>query len=65
MTLDEIEAAVTRLSPADLSRFCEWFFGFDAAVWDREIESDAAAGRLQRFANEAIAEHQARRRASS
>jgi hypothetical protein len=61
MTLDEIETAVSSLSPADLSRFREWFFDFDAAVWDSAIESDAATGRLHRFAKESIVEHQAQR----
>lgn len=54
--LDEIEHAVSGLSPADLSRFREWFFEFDAEVWDRQFEKDVAAGRLDALADEALAD---------
>jgi hypothetical protein len=56
-TIQEIEAAVTSLSSEDLSRFREWFFEFDARVWDRQFEADVAAGRLDGLAEEALAEH--------
>lgn len=55
-TVDEIERAVTGLSPDDLSRFGEWFLAFYAAQWDQQIERDAAAGRLDVFGEEALAE---------
>lgn len=60
-TLHDIEAAVSNLSPDELSRFREWFFEFDASVWDRELEADVAAGRLDDLAAEALAEHRAGR----
>ena len=55
--VEEIEAAVKGLKDEDLARFRRWFAEFDAELWDRKIESDARAGRLDRFAEEALEEH--------
>lgn len=52
--LREIEEAVRKLSPEEFKAFRNWFAEFDAAVWDRQIEVDAAAGRLDKFAEQAI-----------
>lgn len=60
-TVDEIERAVTDLSPEDLSQFRAWFLEYDAQVWDRQIEEDVAAGRLDDFAEEALADYRAGR----
>ena len=59
MTLDTIEKAVAGLPPDELARFREWFAQFDSDQWDAQIESDAAAGKLDDFANEALAEYHA------
>jgi hypothetical protein len=53
-SLNEIEAAVLRLTPAELDAFRAWFAEFDAAAWDRQMEDDVAAGRLDAFADEAL-----------
>lgn len=53
-SVNEIEDAVLRLTPAELDVFRAWFAEFDSAAWDRQIEDDAAAGRLDAFANEAV-----------
>lgn len=55
--IEKIEDEVRALSNEELAAFREWFREFDAEVWDREIESDALAGKLDSFANEAIADH--------
>lgn len=60
-TIHEIESAVQQLSPAELREFRAWFLNFDAGEWDRQIERDAAAGRLDRLAEEALAEFRAGR----
>jgi hypothetical protein len=39
--------------------FRRWFAQFDGEAWDKQIESDAAAGRLDRLADEALAEYHA------
>ena len=53
-TVSEIEAAIQRLSANDLEAFRVWFSEFDAAQWDRQIEQDVAAGRLDELADEAL-----------
>jgi hypothetical protein len=53
-TIEQIEDAVRRLSPAELADFRNWFAEFDGALWDRQIEQDAAAGRLDSLAEEAL-----------
>lgn len=53
-TVREIEAAVTKLSPQELSKFREWFSEFDASGWDKQFEADVNAGKLDALADEAI-----------
>ena len=53
-TISEIEAAVRSLSPQDLTAFRAWFAQFDAELWDRQLEEDAASGRLDALAEEAL-----------
>jgi hypothetical protein len=60
-TIEELEAAVQRLSPEDRVAFRAWFAEFDAQEWDRQLEADIAAGRLDWLAAEALAERRAGR----
>jgi hypothetical protein len=46
MGVEEIETAVSKLSPPELTRFITWFEEFAADEWDRQIEADIRAGRL-------------------
>jgi hypothetical protein len=55
--LQALETAVQHLSAEELSRFRSWFVGFDAEVWDRQLEDDVQAGRLDQLAEEALREH--------
>jgi hypothetical protein len=61
MTLHDLESAVAGLSPDELVRFRAWFVEFDADAWDRQIEEDANAGRLDALADEALEDHRAGR----
>jgi hypothetical protein len=54
--IDEIERAVRELSAQDLREFRRWFQEFEAAQWDRQLEEDVAAGRLDALADEALAD---------
>ncbi len=49
-TLKEIESAVSRLSADELIVFRDWFAEFEAQAWDRQIEADVAAGKLDKLA---------------
>ena len=53
-TVEQIEQAVKTLTSDELIAFREWFADYDAALWDREIEEDAAAGRLDELADQAV-----------
>ncbi|CAN5316738.1 hypothetical protein BH10PSE7_BH10PSE7_21730 [soil metagenome] len=57
--LEQIEKAVTALSPEELRTFARWFEEFHADLWDRQIERDVESGRLDAFAEKALAEHRA------
>jgi hypothetical protein len=56
MTIEDIEKAVSKLGPNELARFRAWFEEFEAARFDHKIERDAKAGKLDRLADEAMAE---------
>lgn len=60
-TVDEISGAVRRLPKKELARFRKWFAEYDAAVWDRQLESDAKAGKLDALIREARRDHRADR----
>ena len=57
----KLEKDVQQLSRDELSAFRDWFRKYDSDAWDREIEEDVSAGRLDQLASEAIAEHKAGR----
>jgi hypothetical protein len=50
----EIESAVSKLPPNELSAFRNWFMEFDADAWDQQFAMDVADGRLDKLADEAI-----------
>ena len=54
--IEAIEREVEKLNPEELAAFRAWFIEHDWEAWDRELERDVADGRLDRFAEEALAE---------
>ena len=59
--VEKLENEVQRLNRDELAAFRDWFRKYDSDEWDREIEQDVLAGRLDRLAEEAIAAHKAGR----
>jgi hypothetical protein len=57
-----LEDAVKALPPQDLAEFRNWFAEFDLAVWDRQIDADAASGKLDALLAEAEADYRAGQR---
>jgi hypothetical protein len=53
-SLQEIEDAIGKLSADELAAFRVWFAEFDAKIWDRQIEEDVAASRLNKLAEQAL-----------
>lgn len=54
--LEALEREVENLSPDELTAFRDWFAEYDWQVWDRQLEQDVAAGKLDDLAAEALAE---------
>lgn len=53
INLLEIEKSIRNLSREERAEFRAWFAEFDAVEWDRELEADAASGKLDWLADEA------------
>ncbi len=59
MSVKEIENAITQLSVEDLAKLSAWFADYHAEVWNRQIERDLGAGRLDALLAEVDAEYEA------
>ena len=46
MSVEELELVVSGLTPDELALFSRWFDEFRAEQWDRQIEADILAGKL-------------------
>ena len=57
--VEQIEQEVQMLSEAELAQFRAWFLEYDWAAWDRELERDVQAGRLDDLAEKALRDHAA------
>jgi hypothetical protein len=60
-TAEDIEKAAKQLAPQELARFRASFEAFDAQQFDAAIERDAGGGKLDAYADEALAAHRADR----
>jgi len=48
-SLAEIKEAIQNLPPTEFAEITRWFQDVQEDQWDRQIEADAAAGRLDFF----------------
>ena len=55
--VEELTNEVQQLSREELAAFRDWFRKYDSDEWDKEIEEDIWAGRLERLSDKAIADH--------
>ena len=55
--IEKLEQEIRDLSDQELAQFRRWFAEFDAEVWDRPLEADVAAGKLDRLAEKALRDH--------
>jgi hypothetical protein len=56
--VETLEREIEKLSAEELAAFREWFANYDSGAWDRQMEADVRAGKLDRLAAEALAEHE-------
>ena len=59
--IEKLEKGIESLSPEELAKFREWFIEFDARTWDRRIEADSKAGKLDRLIDSAMADYKSGR----
>jgi hypothetical protein len=59
MSLKQLEMAVAQLPETDLTAFAQWFEEFLADAWDRQIEADLKAGKLNKAMRQADEEFEA------
>jgi hypothetical protein len=55
--IEEIEHQIKELSAEELRSLRAWFDEYDADLWDRQIEADVNAGRLDELARRALNDH--------
>ncbi len=55
--IERIEEEIRALTPAERSALRAWFQAYEADLWDRQIEEDAAQGKLNAAAKRALTEH--------
>ncbi len=55
--VETIEQPIQALSAEELKEFRAWFLEFDWAAWDRQIERDVSAGKLDALAEKALRDH--------
>lgn len=57
----EVEAAIKQLPESEIRQLADWLQAYLDEIWDRQIEADLAAGKLDRLIAQAetdIAENQ-------
>jgi len=57
--VESLEKAVSQLDPEEFRQFSIWFAEFEQSIWDRQLESDEKAGRLDFLREEAKREREA------
>jgi hypothetical protein len=57
--VEKLEQEIQALSPDELAQLRAWFLEYDWAAWDRQLERDVQAGRLDAIADKALRDHAA------
>jgi hypothetical protein len=52
-----IKKQIEDLDDASFAELRDWFIEYEHARWDRQIEADSAAGKLDWLIDEALGEH--------
>ena len=52
-TVQEIETAIQKLKPREIHEVADWLQELREELWDRQIEADAKAGKLDKLMEEA------------
>ena len=52
-TVQEIETAIQKLKPQEIHEVADWLQELREELWDKQIDADAKAGRLDKMMEEA------------
>jgi hypothetical protein len=52
-TVQEIETAIQKLKPQEIHEVADWLQELREELWDKQIDADAKAGRLDKLMEEA------------
>ena len=55
--VEYIEQQIQALSAEELAEFRAWFVEHDWAAWDRQLERDIGAGKLDALGEQALRDH--------
>ena len=58
-TVQEIQAAIQKLKPQEIHEVADWLQELREELWDRQIDADAKAGRLDKMVAKAKAGYRA------
>ena len=58
-TVEEIEHEIQELPVPDVARLSAWLSEYDGKVWDRQMDEDAASGKLDSLFEESEKERKA------
>lgn len=56
--VEKLKQHIAKLDDNSFAKLRDWFFELDQAIWDKQIEADVKAGKLDLLGSEAIAEAQ-------
>ena len=59
MSVTEIESAIAQLPAKEVAELMAWLQDYHDRVWDKQIEDDLEAGRLDKLLAEVDEEHRA------
>ena len=59
MSVKEIETAITELPVNEVTELMSWLSEYHGEIWDRQIEDDIDAGRLDELLSEVDRDYQA------
>ena len=60
-TVQEIETAIQKLKPQEIHEVADWLQELREELWDKQIDADAKAGRLDKLAEKALEDFRAGR----
>jgi hypothetical protein len=60
-TVQEIETAIQKLRPQEIYKVADWLQELREELWDKQIDADAKAGRLDKLAEKALEDYRAGR----